>query len=112
MKKVVAILLSVLCMCACSADPDRVNQLVEKDSQTDKTKEEAKDTVVSFVGVGDNLIHNSIYEEADREAGAEGDGQYSFAKMYEPMKQDIQNADLAFINQETILGGDELGLCG
>lgn len=112
MKKVVAILLSVLCMCACSADPDRVNQLVEKDSQTDKTKEEAKDTIVSFVGVGDNLIHNSIYEEADREAGAEGDGQYSFAKMYEPMKQDIQNADLAFINQETILGGDELGLSG
>ena len=101
--------ISVLLLCACSADPKEVNQIV-KGEETEKKKE--TDTIVSFVGVGDNLIHNSIYEEADREAGSEGDGKYSFIQMYEPIQKHIKDADLAFLNQETILGGDELGLSG
>ena len=70
------------------------------------------ETSVHFVGVGDNLIHQTIYEDADRLNGEIGDGLYDFEVMYEDVKEDVKQADLAFINQETILGGDALGLSG
>lgn len=63
--------------------------------------------VVSFMGVGDNLIHSQIFADAQA-----GDGTYDFKPMYEGVAEEIAEADLAFINQETILGGDELGFSG
>lgn len=62
---------------------------------------------VSFYAAGDNLIHNSVYTQADR--NAPGDG-FDFKPMYEYVADDIKNADIAYINQETILGGTQLGL--
>ncbi|MEG0093995.1 MAG: CapA family protein [Erysipelotrichaceae bacterium] len=100
MKKLSLLLLSIL-LVACSTSP---KEAVKKPVN--------KDTVISFMGVGDNLIHDSIYKEADKLAGTVGDGDYDFTGMYEPIKADIKKADLAFINQETILGGDDLGLSG
>lgn len=70
-------------------------------------KEEASETRVHFVGVGDNLIHDTIYDDAK-----ESDGTYDFRKMYSEVKPVIESADIAFINQETILGGEELRLSG
>ncbi|MDF9825142.1 poly-gamma-glutamate capsule biosynthesis protein CapA/YwtB (metallophosphatase superfamily) [Breznakia sp. PF5-3] len=84
----------------------------EEKKQEPIVKEEPKDTVVSFVGVGDNLIHGSIYREADGFAGEMNDEEYDFKPMYKQVKKDIKKADISFINQETILGGDELGLSG
>lgn len=75
-------------------------------------QEKSKDTTVSFVGVGDNLIHEVIYNEADCKKGKYGDGKYDFSSMYEPVKKDIQYADLAYIDQESIVGGDELEISG
>lgn len=62
---------------------------------------------ISFVGVGDNLIHNCVYWQADE--NAPGDD-YDFKPMYELVSDDIYNADIAYINQETILGGTEIGI--
>ena len=59
---------------------------------------------VSLVMVGDALIHSSVYEDA------RVDGGFDFTKMLAPMKPIISSYDLAFYNQETILGGEELGL--
>jgi poly-gamma-glutamate synthesis protein (capsule biosynthesis protein) len=59
---------------------------------------------VSFVAVGDNLIHDAIYEAAYT------DNQYDFKPFYQALKPLIKQHDLAFINQETMLGGVELGL--
>lgn len=70
-------------------------------------KQTEKDTKVSFIGVGDNLIHETVYEEAKQE-----DGSYDFTSMYSEVKKDVKKADISFINQETILGGQELGLSG
>lgn len=64
---------------------------------------EAVETSVSFAVVGDNLIHEAIYRE-----GIEG-GSFDF--LYEHVKQDIQAADVAIINQETPLV-DEPGMYG
>lgn len=56
---------------------------------------------VSFVGVGDNLIHPVVYKDAKLI-----DGSYDFKPMYKPIKSYVTAADVAFINQESPLGGD------
>lgn len=58
-------------------------------------------TQVSFKAVGDNLIHNTIYlQAADR--AAEGE-EYDFYPAYSRVEPLLEGADLAFINQETLL---------
>ena len=65
---------------------------------------EPKSTSLSLVMVGDSLIHGAVY------ADAEVNGGYDFKPMLEEMKPIISKYDLAFYNQETILGGKELGV--
>ncbi|NLW75906.1 MAG: CapA family protein, partial [Methanomicrobiales archaeon] len=113
MKNKITILLSMMIfLSACSLESnssstdDEINSPAE--SQTEKVEEKADENrVVSFYGVGDNLIHSYIYEEALTE-----DGSYDFTPMYENLQGEIQEADLAYINQETLIGGDELGFSG
>ncbi len=69
-----------------------------------EAKEEVKTSKVSLVMVGDALLHGSVYRDAYK------DGRYDFSNQLEFIKPIIQNYDLAFYNQETILGGTELGL--
>ncbi len=64
------------------------------------------DKVVSFMAVGDNLIHGAVYYDAY----VRHNGVYDFNDMYENVKDFIQSKDVAYINQETILGGVEMGL--
>ena len=66
-------------------------------------------TSVSLVMVGDNLIHSSIYKDANRLAGG-GANQYDFKPIIEYVKEKVQNYDLAYYNQETVLGGSSLGV--
>lgn len=74
---------------------------------------EAKDAgpaaKVSFVAVGDNLPDDYIGWYADGLAGEMGDGQFDYKPLYEPIAPYIQEADLAYINEETHLGGDDIG---
>ncbi len=60
---------------------------------------------LSVVMVGDCLIHRFIYSDA-----LNSDGTYFFDKMFTEVKDLIQGHDLAFYNQESIIGGKELGL--
>ena len=60
---------------------------------------------VSFSAVGDNLIHGAIYYNS-----VQSDGSYRFDDIYENTDQYIKDADLAYINMETICAGKELGL--
>ena len=64
------------------------------EEQKKKEVAEAEANVLHMVAVGDNLIHNAIIE-----AGKEQDWNFDF--LYENMKEDIKNADLASVNQET-----------
>lgn len=54
--------------------------------------------------VGDALIHSNVYEDA---RGT--DGSYDFKPMLEQIKPISIKYDLKYYNQETILGGAELG---
>ena len=54
---------------------------------------------VSFVAVGDNLIHDTIYEQA----AARSSGGYDFSYAYENVAPLIKAPDVAILNQETII---------
>ena len=63
---------------------------------------------VSLVMVGDALIHSSVYKDANRLANYNG---YNFKPQIKYIKEKVKdNYDLAYYNQETILGGTSLGL--
>ncbi len=59
---------------------------------------------ISFMAVGDNLIHQSIWMGAEAYGTAEK--KYDFIPMYEQIIPFIEEADVAFINQETVMAGD------
>lgn len=61
----------------------------------------------SLVMVGDALIHSSVYRDANRLAEYNG---YDFKPQIEYIKEKTVNYDIAYYNQETILGGTNLGL--
>lgn len=52
----------------------------------------------TFVAVGDDLIHTSIYK------GAWTGAEYDFSPLFSGVSDVIRRADLAFVNQETMLG--------
>lgn len=57
-------------------------------------KLEEENNTLRMVAVGDNLLHDTLID-----AGEENDWNYDF--LYENIKKDIKEADLASVNQET-----------
>ena len=57
---------------------------------------------VTLLAVGDDLVHGSTLN-----GGLQEDGTYNFHHFYEPLREEIQAADIAIINQETMLGGTD-----
>lgn len=68
-------------------------------------------TRISFLAAGDNVIHPCIYMDAERRAD-ETTREYNFKPMYADVADYIAGFDIAFINQETLMGGAELGYSG
>ena len=74
------------------------------DNNIIKDNKEESDSKLSLIMVGDNLIHDKIYNYAYR------GGKYDFRSIFELIKPIVSNYDLAYYNQETILGGSDIGL--
>lgn len=77
----------------------------ENSSDSDKTaektpKEKLPSYTASLVCVGDNLIHDNIYNEALKLGGGTD---YDFTQMYEHVTKYIEGTDVAIINQETLV---------
>ena len=72
-----------------------------------QAKAPEKDTEITIVMVGDILLHAPVEEAAKRD-----DGSYNFDFIFENLKKDISSADIAIVNQEVIIGGQELGVSG
>ena len=72
---------------------------------TEEKKETKKEMSASLFMVGDALIHSTIYMDAKTT-----DGSYDFKPMLEKIKPIASKYDLEYYNQETVLGGVELGL--
>jgi poly-gamma-glutamate synthesis protein (capsule biosynthesis protein) len=62
------------------------------------------DKEFSMIMVGDALIHKSIYDDAYNGSG------YDFTRMLSRIKPITSKYDVAYYNQETVLGGVEIGL--
>ncbi len=106
MKKLIVILSAFLLLSGCSRAVESVDVPEIKEPEAEMPIEEPEpDRIVDFIAVGDNLIHGAIYY--DSEVRHQG---YEFDELYEEIKPYVQAADVAYINQETILGGTELGL--
>jgi poly-gamma-glutamate synthesis protein (capsule biosynthesis protein) len=58
---------------------------------------------LTIVAAGDNLFHNELYESSLMEET------YQFDSIYEEIKPFVEPADIAFINQETLLAGKDFG---
>ena len=81
------------------------SKLLKPDSEKIEKKKVPQEYSLKILMVGDALIHSAIYEDAKQE-----DGSYDFKPMLELIKPISSKYDLAYYNQETILGGEELGL--
>ncbi len=75
------------------------------DTALDQPNENGE-TRLSFVCAGDNIIHEAVYKNAAV------NGEYKFDGIYEQILPLVQNADIAYINQETPICGDGLGISG
>lgn len=116
--KKTALLLAVVMLAGCSninnptVDITDSSQPAEQTSATEITTTEITEPpvteppapvtkTVSFCAVGDNLIHDAIYNQARTD-----DGGYDFTAAYKNIAKDIESADVAVINQETLICND------
>ena len=84
-----------------------IKLLPKKEKELDNKEpviEEVKEDKISLVMVGDALIHDRLYNDAYH------DGVYDFKPYLKLIKEYIKDYDLAYYNQETILGGTSIGL--
>lgn len=66
---------------------------------------------LTFAAAGDVLVHTNVYKYASQLA--EGtEAEFDFKPIFSNVKEVISSADLAYVNQETICGGKELGYSG
>lgn len=85
---------------------DQISESVSDEPYTDSSEEILPDTV-SILMVGDILLHTPVEESA-----LQSDGNYDFTAVFAQVRDEIQAADVAIVNQEVILGGQELGISG
>ncbi len=62
---------------------------------------------ITLVMVGDVLMHMRVTN-----SGKKADGTYNYDHLFAPVKEMIEAADIALVNQEVIMGGAELGYSG
>ncbi len=79
---------------------DIENPTTVNDSPVVTEAENNDDAKVTLVAVGDNLIHNTLIAAGEKE-----DGTRDYSSFYTNIKPYISSADIAIINQETVLGG-------
>ena len=85
------------------------SKLPKEEDNNSKIEESGETYKASLIMVGDNLIHDKIYKEANRLSDYNG---YDFKPMYEYIKPIVSKYDIKYYNQETILGGSDIGLSG
>lgn len=77
-----------------------VKENTSKDKAVDKKE-------MSIVMVGDVLTHDAVLKDAKK-----ADGTYDFMDMFEYIKPLIKNYDLKYVNQESIIGGNQFPISG
>lgn len=93
------------------SDNDVSNVTTENVTEETTTEEPTtppfQPTTINIKMVGDMLMHTGVSD-----SGLMEDGTYNYDHLFTHVKEDIQSADIAIVNQEVILGGTELGISG
>lgn len=80
---------------------------VEKTQVLEVENTANKDPELTLIMVGDILLHTPVAE-----SGVQQDGSYDFTALFANVRDEVEAADLALVNQEVILGGTALGITG
>ncbi len=83
------------------------SESLEAVTQIPEETQEEPPTTVRLIMIGDMLMHEGVMN-----SGLKEDGSYQYDHLFANILDNIQAADIAIVNQETILGGTELGLSG
>ena len=82
--------------------------IIKKDSpkevETITKKPDIEEYKLTLIMAGDALIHDRLYDDAKTADS------YDFKPYLKLIKEKVKNYDLAYYNQETILGGTSIGL--
>lgn len=90
-----------------SEESEKTETAADSAESGETAEETAKRPEITLVMVGDILLHTPVAESALRE-----DGTYNFDAVFANVRDEIEAADLALVNQEVIIGGSELGVTG
>ena len=82
-------------------------QLQNSSAANEPAKSSVRDGIVDIWAAGDNILHQAVIN-----GGKQPNGSYDYTGYYEYVANDIKNADIAFINQESPIGGEALGISG
>lgn len=99
-----------LCCClflltiACSKQSTEVKKIPALTEYPIAKEKEQLHPTITFAAVGDLLIHDRVYNKAKTDTG------YDFMPMMQSVQPFIEKATVAFANQETMIGGEEIGL--
>ncbi len=85
--------------------PKVENTKIEATKPNPPAEPETVTTSATLRAVGDILIHARVYNKA-----LTGPQQYDFTPMLENVKPFLDGADITIANQETMIGGTEIGL--
>ena len=125
MKKIIFVVLLIIAstlLVACASNSGEVSSNMSFETQIkDKVSFESVDTLseedtfppvtppkeerISFLAVGDNIIYAGQLREGKNNASSDAQytGEYDFRPMYKNVKDIISAADIAFVNQETVM---------
>ena len=107
--KIIILVVFVICICVSGFFAYKKFYDVKKQPEKKKTEKKevkkAKDYEAKVFMVGDALIHWGVYNDAKQ-----SDGSYDFKPQLEVIKPISSKYDIAYYNQETVLGGKELGV--
>lgn len=106
MKKLSLIILTLLLLTGCNKKEEKIK--IKEEKPKEPVVENYK---LSLFAVGDALIHDGVYIDANTyKKGEDGYYVYDFHKMFTDIADIVKDYDLAFYNQETVIGGKNLGL--
>lgn len=106
-----------------ATESDPVSESDRSDPESsENTDPVPQNTIVSFLACPDNIIHPSVFYDAiDRAAESNGvkpsykdlhNADYDFSPIYEYVAEMIETADIAYLNQETLVGGESGRITG
>ena len=93
----VCVVLGVVSAVRYSKAKEAVAAAEKKKQQEAALAKEQEENIIDFLAVGDNIAHLGM-----RESGMKESGDWNYDAIYQPVKADVEAADLALVTQETV----------